>query len=290
MDVDSRINAALKNALNSSRGPACPPGLADAMDYAVFPGGHRIRPRLCFAVAMAHDEPDPAVLDAALCSIELLHCASLVHDDMPCFDNADMRRGKPAVHIEYGESLALLCGDALIVHAFQTLAGVATVAPRRVANLLGIVSQGVGAPNGIVAGQAWECETSRNLRDYQRGKTGVLFAAATMAGAAAAGQPHEPWYTLGEAMGEAYQVADDLLDRFGTAEVIGKPVGRDAHLDRSNAVSEMGVDGASRRLRDVIEEMLETIPDCAGRDGLSALIRDEATRFTDLALRARQAA
>ena len=284
MDVDSRINAALKNALHTSRGPACPPGLADAMDYAVFPGGHRIRPRLCFAVAMAHEEPDPAVLDAALCSIELLHCASLVHDDMPCFDNADMRRGKPAVHIEYGESLALLCGDALIVHAFQTLAGVATVAPRRVANLLGIISQGVGAPNGIVAGQGWEC------RDYQRGKTGVLFAAATMAGAAAAGGPHEAWYALGEAMGEAYQVADDLLDRFGTAEIIGKPTGRDAHLDRSNAVSEMGVDGASRRLRQIIDEMLETIPDCAGRDGLSMLIRDEATRFTDLALRARQAA
>lgn len=290
MDVDSRINAALKNALHASRGPACPPGLADAMDYAVFPGGHRIRPRLCFAVAMAHEEPDPSVLDAALCSIELLHCASLVHDDMPCFDNADMRRGKPSVHIEYGESLALLCGDALIVHAFQVLAGVATVAPRRVANLLGIVSQGVGAPDGIVAGQAWECESSRNLRDYQRGKTGVLFAAATMAGAAAAGHSHEAWYALGEAMGEAYQVADDLLDRFGTAEVIGKPVGRDAQLDRSNAVSEMGVDGASRRLGQIIDEMVETIPDCPGRDGLSALIRDEATRFTDLALRARQAA
>ena len=95
------------------------------MNHAVFPRGARIRPRLCIAVAKACDEDQPAVTNAAAVAIELLHCASLVHDDLPCFDNADMRRGRTSVHKEFGECLAVLAGDALIVLAFQTIAGVA---------------------------------------------------------------------------------------------------------------------------------------------------------------------
>ncbi|MEM1176587.1 MAG: polyprenyl synthetase family protein [Pseudomonadota bacterium] len=290
MAIDARINAALENALAATRGSACPGGLAEAMHYAVFPGGHRIRPRLCLAVAAAYETADPDVVDAALASIELLHCASLVHDDMPCFDNADTRRGKPAVHVEFGEPLALLCGDALIVQAFQVLASRGMHAPRRAATLMGIVSSAVGAPDGIVAGQAWECESTRNFKEYQRGKTGVLFAAATMSGAAAAGAPHEPWRALGEAIGGAYQVADDLLDHFGSAEVIGKPVGRDELLERTNAVDEWGADGASGRLEQMIECILDTVPVCPGRPRLLDLIAEEAGRFSSQALKARDAA
>jgi geranylgeranyl diphosphate synthase type II len=290
MSVNARINGALKAALSTTRSASCPGGLAEAMEYAVFPGGHRIRPRLCLAVASAYPGADDRVVDAALASVEFLHCASLVHDDMPCFDDAATRRGKPSVHVAYGEALALLCGDALIVHAFQTLAVQAPSSPRRIANVLAIVSNAVGAPDGIVAGQAWECEATRALSDYQRGKTGSLFAAATMAGAAAAGEPFEDWRALGESIGAAYQVADDLLDRFACSESIGKPVGQDSALNRSNAVDEWGADGAVRRMNRAIADMLDSIPTCPGRTGLQGLIRVEAERFSDVALRARNAA
>jgi len=290
MHPDDRINAALRRAIEAAAGPACPPRLAEAIDYAVFPGGHRIRPRLCLAVANAHVGSDPLVVDAAMSSIELLHCASLVHDDMPCFDNAATRRGKPAVHAAFGESLALLCGDALIVLAFQALARAAVTAPQRSGNLLKIVSDGVGAPNGIVAGQGWECESEPPLKEYQRAKTGVLFAAATMAGAAAAGVDYEAWGMLGQRIGEAYQIADDLLDRFGDPDVIGKPVGQDAANDRPNAVSAMGVGGASEYLTRIIDDVVNSVPDCPGKQALSGLIRDEATSIMNAALRGRAAA
>ncbi len=290
MEINARINAALQLAIDSSAGPPCPPRLVEAINYAVFPGGHRIRPRLCLAVAMAHEDCDRTVVDAAMSSVEFLHCASLVHDDMPCFDDAEFRRGKPAVHVAFGQPLALLCGDALIVLAFKTLARAARTAPQRGMHLLDIVCDGVGAPGGIVAGQGWECEDEVPLTEYQRAKTGVLFAAATMAGAAAAGAEHEAWGTFGERMGQAYQIADDLLDRFGNPEVIGKPVGQDALLDRPNAVSEMGVDAASARLKEMIDEAIESIPDCPGIVELRQLIYGEAKQFMSLALSRRAAA
>src|SRR5579875_14557 len=115
MDAMTRIEQALTDALAGSRGADGPPKLAAAMQYAVFPRGARLRARLCLAVAQACGDDAPMLSDAAAVSIELLHCASLVHDDLPCFDDADTRRGKPAVHRAFGEPLAVLTGDALIV-------------------------------------------------------------------------------------------------------------------------------------------------------------------------------
>lgn len=290
MDPNLRIRAALHAFMHTAAGSSCPPGLMEAMNYAVFPGGHRIRPRLTLAVAMAHGDRVPEIADAALSSIEFLHCASLVHDDLPCFDDADTRRGKPSVHRAFGEPLALLCGDALILLAFQTIAQVAHLDARRAARVLAVVADGVGAPSGIVAGQAWECEKDVPLNEYQRAKTGVLFAAATMAGAAAAGADHEAWGELGERIGEAYQIADDLLDTFGDPDVIGKPVGQDQAMGRPNAVSKMGVDAASDHLRALIDGAVDSIPACPGEVALRSLIREEATRFMELALKNRAAA
>lgn len=291
MEPNLRIKAALHGFMHAAAGPGAPPKLAEAMSYAVFPGGHRIRPRLCLAVALAHGDDAPDLTDAALASIEFLHCASLVHDDLPCFDDADLRRGKPSVHRTFGEPLALLCGDALILLAFQTLAQVAHRRPERAARLLSVIADAVGAPQGIVAGQAFECEDQPvALGEYQGAKTGALFAAATMAGAVAAGADHEAWGLLGRRIGEAYQVADDVLDSYGDPHVIGKPVGQDQAFERPNAVAEMGVDAASDYLRRVVEAAVAAVPPCPGEGTLRELIREEATRFMEVALKSRAAA
>ena len=121
MDAKNRIERALAAATRQGSGPGCPPGLAAAVAHAVFPGGARIRPKLCLSVARACGDRHPAMADAAAAAIELLHCASLVHDDLPCFDDAPLRRGKPSVHRAFGERLAVLAGDALIVLSFETL-------------------------------------------------------------------------------------------------------------------------------------------------------------------------
>ena len=279
MQIADRIEQALAQAIASAQGAGAPPLLASALHYAVFPSGHRIRPQLCLAVAMACGDMDPAAADAAAASIELLHCASLVHDDLPCFDDADMRRGKASVHVQYGEPLAVLTGDALIVQAFEILARGAAKSPQRLASLLTIIAQSVGSPNGIVAGQAWESEANIPLGLYQRAKTGALFAAATAAGAASAGHDPEPWRRVGDLIGEAYQVADDLKDVYGIAEELGKPIGRDAVLGRPNAVAQLGFAGAVDHLKRLLGEAQASIPACPGADDLHAELAAQAARL-----------
>lgn len=279
MDAARRVELALDAAVTRVTTARCPPGLARALRYAVFPGGGRMRPRLCLAVAAACGEDDPGVSDAAAAAIELLHCASLVHDDLPCFDDAAMRRGKPSVHRAFGEPLALLVGDGLIVLAFETLANSAAGHPQRTIPLLLGISRAVGAPAGIVAGQAWECEPHLELARYQRAKTGSLFVAATMMGAAAAGAQPGPWHRLGYRLGEAYQVADDIRDVVAQPSDLGKPVGRDQALGRPNAALALGLDGAVARLRGLVRDAVSAIPPCPGGARLRELILHETKRF-----------
>lgn len=278
MDATSRIEQALNAALSRAGGKPCPEGLKAAMHHSVFPRGARVRPRLCLAVASACGEDNGAITDIAAASIELLHCASLVHDDLPCFDNAATRRGLPSVHRAYGEPLALLAGDALIVLAFQNLARISFDA-RRMSALLFLISRAVGSPYGIVAGQAWECEPQVDLQHYHRAKTGALFSAATCAGAVAAGSDPEPWRLLGETLGEAYQVADDLRDALATEEELGKPAGRDAALGRPNAIHALGVDGTLRRLESLVKAAIAAIPPCDHAAELQSIIASEAKRL-----------
>jgi geranylgeranyl diphosphate synthase, type II len=278
MDVGTRIEQALVRAIETADGPCSPPRLAAAMRHAVFPRGARIRPRLCLAVAAACDEDDHHLPDAAAASIELLHCASLAHDDLPCLDDATTRRGRPSVHMAFGERLAVLAGDALIVLAFETLAQ-AACPPQRLCPVLLTVARAVGAPTGIVAGQAWECETAADLALYHRQKTGALFAAATVAGAAAAGAEAEPWRAVGERIGEAYQVADDLRDALADPEEIGKPTGRDIALGRPSATTAFGIEGAVKRLEMLVTEAIEFIPACPRAGDLRSLIMLEAQRL-----------
>ena len=279
MPLLARIEQALTRHLEQIDSPSAPPQLVKAIHHAVFPGGARIRPQLCMAVALACGDDAPDLTDAASAAIELMHCASLVHDDMPCFDDASTRRGQPTVHTLFGEPLALLSGDALIVQAFQCLMRVQHPHPERTLALMRVVADSVGAPDGIVAGQAWECETRVDLGQYQRAKTGALFVASTCAGAIASGADPQAWRGLGEALGEAYQVADDIGDAISDAEQLGKPVGQDAAHDRPSAVRELGLKGAVKRLEELADLAVEAIPPCPGRDALGALMRQEARRL-----------
>ena len=279
MDMLARIQQALDQELTCALSPSAPPRLMAAMRHAVFPGGARIRPQLCLAVARACGDPDPELADGAAVAIELLHCASLVHDDLPCFDDATTRRGRPTVHTAYGERIAVLTGDALIVLAFQALAHAGRHSPARLPGLLSIVAQRVGAPTGIVAGQAWECEPYVALAAYHRAKTGSLFSACTEAGALAAGANPERWQSFGLFLGEAYQVADDIRDVALATDLLGKPAGQDIALCRPSCATEMGLSGAIAHFDALLARAVGAIPPCKGAPALRALVRAESERL-----------
>ena len=279
MKAITQIEHSLAAAVASGEAPDCPAKLAGAIRHAVFPGGARIRPQLCLAVAHACGNDDPALADAAAVAIELLHCASLVHDDLPCFDDACTRRGRASVHWAYGESLAVLAGDALIVLAFQTLGLAGKKSPHRMAEVLGVVASGVGMPFGIVAGQAWESESKVSLTAYQRAKTGALFVAATTGGALAAGADPKPWRALGEWLGEAYQVADDIRDVMADPSVLGKPVGQDVALGRPSSAIDLGLGGAIAYFEGLVQSAIDSVPNCASRESMRQLVRSESERL-----------
>jgi geranylgeranyl diphosphate synthase type II len=288
MDAVTRIERTLSASLDRATCPEAPPLLAAAMHHAVFPRGARIRPRLCLAVADACGEDDPAIAEGAAAAIEFMHCASLIHDDLPCFDNADTRRGRPSVHRAFGQPLAVLAGDALIVLAFQTIARGAARSPIRLPSLILAMATATGMPFGIAAGQAWESEPVIDLGHYQRAKTGALFAAATVLGAAASGAEPEPWRQLGEKLGEAYQVADDIADVLSGEADLGKPTAQDKALGRPNAALALGIDGAMRHLEMLAAAAADSIPPCPGSEALKALTLNEARRLLpkDLSQRA----
>ncbi|MEL7130623.1 MAG: polyprenyl synthetase family protein [Pseudomonadota bacterium] len=277
MDIDAQIEWMLETAVAASESDAGPPRLASAIRHAVFPGGARVRPKLCLAVAAAcSDDTDFQPALAAGAAIEFLHCASLVHDDLPCFDDADSRRGKPSVHAAYGEPLAVLTGDALIAMSFQLLARHGGSA---MGNLVDILGAATCPPYGIAAGQAWESEPEIDLHAYHISKTAALFIAATKAGAAAMGAKPERWQGVGEKLGTAYQIADDLRDALLPSSALGKPAHQDEKHGRPSAVDVHGLDGAMTQLADTIDSAAAAIPDCNGSDALRALIFAQAKRL-----------
>ena len=285
MPITKRLDTATTAVILRAQGhhADAPAKLASALHYAVTPGGARIRPTILLSVAMACGDDRPRLADAAAVALELIHCASLVHDDLPCFDDADTRRGKATVHRAYSEPIAVLTGDSLIVLAFDVIAEAAGDDPRRALNLIRVLSRRTGMPDGICAGQGWESEAKVNLSAYHRAKTGALFIAATQMGAIAAGQDAEPWEELGARIGEAFQVADDLRDALYDAETLGKPAGQDAAHARPNAVAELGVQGAIRRLKDILGGAIASIPSCQGEAMLADMVRQYAERMTPVA-------
>ena len=286
MEAVARIETCLEEAIGMATARPCPPLLAKAVQYAVFPGGARVRPQLCVSVANACGGDQEPIADGAAAAIELLHCASLVHDDLPCFDDADFRRGKKSVHSLYGEPLAVLVGDALIVEAFNIVTRKCETAPERLGLLVQSLVEAVGMPGGIVCGQAWESEPKIDVSRYHRAKTGSLFVGAVKAGAIAAGANPQPWCLLGQLIGEAYQLADDLMDAAGSIAESGKPVAQDVAHARPNAVHRHGVEKTMKMLLGTVERAADSIPDCEGSEELRELIVGQAKRLVPNSLAA----
>ena len=282
MPFADRIEKALHESLAQLNRKDAPPKLSAAIPYGVFPGGARIRPTILLAVAAACGDGRPGVSTSAAVALELIHCASLVHDDLPAFDDADLRRGKPSLHRAFSEPLAVLAGDSLIIMAFEVLARAGHQAPDRALALTAALARHAGAPFGICAGQAWESESKVDLLAYHRAKTAALFVAATQMGAVAAGQEAEPWADLGDRIGAAFQVADDLKDALLTSDQTGKPAGQDAAHLRPNAVQSMGVDGALAHMKDILGGAIASIPSCPGEAMLANLVTAYARKMTVL--------
>jgi geranylgeranyl diphosphate synthase type II len=275
--VKDELERALARALSRGRGPGRPPGLDAALTDAVFPGGGRVRPLLTLAVGRACGVPDPGPLWAAAVAIELCHGASLVHDDLPAFDDAETRRGAPTVHRRHGEDRAILAGDALIALAFEELAAAPTERPARLVAAIGLLARAIGAGDGLIAGQAWESEPEPPLERYHRSKTAALFEAAAVLPAVLAGADVDGWRAVATPLGLAYQIADDLADVSGVD--LGKPAGQDRARGRPNAATELGAVGARARLEGLIAEAVARIPDGPASDGLVSLIHRVGRRL-----------
>ena len=294
MGYAARIEAAVEAALARARAAPAPGRLARALGEAAGPGGARIRPTILLGVANACGDDRPRVSDAAAAALELIHCASLAHDDLPAFDDAATRRGRPSLHRAFGEPLAILAGDSLIALAFETLARGAAAEPARGLALTRHLAARTGMPGGICAGQGWESEAEIDLAAYHLAKTAALFAAATQMGAIAAGHDPEPWEELGERLGLAFQIADDLRDALGEGAAgggaTGKPIGQDDRHGRPNAVGRWGTAGAAARLRDALGGAIASIPACPGEAGLAMMVQAYAERLTPAMPAARAAA
>ena len=276
MTFAPRIDAAMIRALEAAQAAPAPAQLASALRYATFPGGARIRPTILMSVATACGDDVPAMTDAAAVALEFIHCASLVHDDLPCFDDAEMRRGKPSVHRAHSEPLAVLTGDSLIVLGFEVLGRSASHDGDRAMRLILSLAQRTGMPHGICAGQGWESEPQIDLAAYHRSKTAALFIAATEMGAIAAGHDPEAWHDLGALVGEAFQLADDLRVDLLDEASLGKPAGQDDRHGRPSAVAEWGVAGAMERLSDTLAGAIASIPSCPGEAMLAKAVRAQA--------------
>jgi farnesyl diphosphate synthase len=247
--IRARIEDALARSLPGAQ--HAPARLHQAMRYAALDGGKRVRPLLTFAAGELVDA-DPARLDVAACAVELIHCYSLVHDDMPCIDDDVLRRGKRTVHVEFDEATALLVGDALQSLAFQLLADHA--APGNAAAQLEMVRTLALAAGsrGMAGGQAIDMEatgkalTQTELEFMHVRKTGALISAAVKLGALCAGPCPAALEQYANRVGLAFQVVDDALDAEASSATLGKTAGKDSKQGKPTYVSAMGVAGARR--------------------------------------------
>lgn len=269
--------ARVEQALSQWVGHGAPAGLGDAMRYAVLDGGKRLRPLLVLAAYEAvcsgrsGAQATPVLDDAAMraaCAVELIHAYSLVHDDMPCMDNDVLRRGKPTVHVQFGEAPALLAGDALQAFAFELLTPDDSLIPASVqATLCRLLARAAGSA-GMAGGQAIDLAsvglalTEDQLRQMHRLKTGALLQGSVVMGAVcghAAAPTYDALSGYGAAMGLAFQVVDDILDVVADSATLGKTAGKDAAADKPTYISLLGLERAQLYAQELRAEALTAL-------------------------------
>jgi farnesyl diphosphate synthase len=259
--------AQVEQALEQWVPAQAPAGLGEAMRYAVLGGGKRLRPLLVLAASQSVGAGGPAALRAA-CATELIHAYSLVHDDMPCMDNDVLRRGKPTVHVQFGQATALLAGDALQALAFELLTPQdGSVAEGVQAKLCALLSRAAGEA-GMAGGQAIDLASvgkaldEAQLRHMHELKTGALLKASVLMGAAcgqaSAAQTHA-LERYGRALGLAFQVVDDILDVTTDSATLGKTAGKDALANKPTYVSILGMARSQAYAQELYQEALQAL-------------------------------
>jgi farnesyl diphosphate synthase len=270
-----------------------PAALVEAMRYAVLDGGKRLRPLLVMAAweatapvesGRAGGNPESAL--RAACAVELIHAYSLVHDDMPCMDNDILRRGKPTVHVQFGEASALLAGDALQALAFELLTPEDDrMCARRQALLCRLLARAAGSA-GMAGGQAIDLAsvgvslTEHQLRAMHRLKTGALLQASVMMGAACGEADEVAQAALaayGAAIGLAFQVVDDILDVTADSATLGKTAGKDADQDKPTYVSVLGMEASVAHAQELLEQAMAALthsglPNTEALQGLARMV------------------
>ena len=254
--------AEVESALERWVPASAPAGLGVAMRYGVLDGGKRLRPLLVLAACDAVSGGRGPALRAAV-AVELIHAYSLIHDDMPCMDDDVLRRGKPTVHVRFGEAQAMLAGDAMQALAFEVLTPSADdgngMAPQLQARLCGLLARAAGH-EGMAGGQAIDLASiglplsEARLRDMHRRKTGALLQASVLMGAACGEPAAKVWNALsdyGACLGLAFQVVDDILDVTQASETLGKTAGKDVDNNKPTYVSVLGLDGARAQAEDL---------------------------------------
>jgi geranylgeranyl diphosphate synthase type II len=238
--------------------------LHEAMHYALMAGGKRIRPLLAsaaFQFASGKSTAESSPLSSAIASLEILHTYSLIHDDLPCMDDDDLRRGQPTVHKKFGEAIAVLAGDALHVIAFRLMAETGSLAA------VMVLAEAVGTA-GMIGGQVADLQaegkrlTKPEIEHVHRTKTGALIRASVVIGGILANPPKQEIELLGqfgEKIGLAFQIVDDILDLEGDEELLGKPVGSDLKNAKATYPAVVGIDQAKIDARRLIDEAIRLL-------------------------------
>jgi farnesyl diphosphate synthase len=248
--VQAQVEDALSDFLPAAH--LVPTKLHEAMRYTVLGGGKRVRPLLVYASGALFDAA-PQALARAACALEMIHAYSLVHDDMPCMDDDELRRGKPTVHVAYDEATALLVGDALQAQAFEVLASSDTLPPARLVGMLRLLAEAAGS-SGMCGGQAIDLDsvglalTREQLERMHQLKTGALLRASVLLGALCGkdldGAELEALKAYSKAVGLAFQVVDDILDATADSATLGKTAGKDAADNKPTYVSILGLEAS----------------------------------------------
>lgn len=257
--ISERLNELLSENMTST--------VLEAMKYSVSNGGKRIRPILSIEFAKACNGDENAALDFG-CAVEMIHTYSLIHDDLPCMDNDDMRRGKPSCHIAFGEDNALLAGDALLTEAFMTLSSVENISAENTVRAVKHLSAFAGI-NGMVGGQVLDLQFEKSkptideiLKMYSLKTCGLIKASCVLGCLASKEYDEDKIYAAidyAENLGIAFQIQDDILDIEGDMASLGKPIGSDEKNDKSTAVKYFGLEKSKELVREYTDKAITAL-------------------------------